>query len=189
MVMLVPFVSPGVTVPDNIRVHGGFLSAWNEVATLVNETITSQLELYPDYSIAVSGHSLGASLACLGAVSIKQNFPNNNVRMYTYGQPRTGNSHFAFYVNDVFGADALRSVHTRDGVPTAIPPVEYRHHGIEYWQVVDPAHRMNIRECTPDGEDVLGSGSIPSNGINAPHMVYYNIVVPTPFCSESDKYS
>jgi hypothetical protein len=44
--------------------------------------------------------------------------------LYTYGQPRTGNSGYAEFVNDVVGVDNVyRSVHGSDMLALSISPV------------------------------------------------------------------
>ncbi|TFK53449.1 alpha/beta-hydrolase [Heliocybe sulcata] len=181
---LIPYTSPGVSPPAGSTVHMGFLTAWNSVAPGVISAVRSQLASYPGYAIVTSGHSLGAALSSLAAVSMKGNFPTSPVRMYTYGQPRTGNPTYAYYVNDLFGSDAFRFVHTTDGVPTSIPQsLGYRHHGIEYWQNPDPPSAATTVQCAADGEDPTCSDSVPSGGINAAHLVYFGVLVITPYCS------
>jgi len=178
------YTSPGVTPPSGISAHSGFLNAWNSVAAGVISTVKAQVATYPSYAIVTSGHSLGGSLSSLAAISMKYNFPNNVVRMYTYGQPRTGNDAYAYWINDQFGDQAFRSTHTTDGVPTIIPTaLGYRHHGIEYWQTPDPPSAANTRECAADGEDPTCSASIASEGIDLAHTIYYGILAITPFCS------
>ena len=104
-----------------VSTHSGFLNAWNSVAAGVISTVEAQVAAHPNYAIVTSGHSLGGSLSSLAAVSMKYNFPNNAVRMYTYGQPRTGNDAYAYWVNDQFGDQAFRSTHTDDGQVSCFP--------------------------------------------------------------------
>ena len=103
--------------------------------------VKKQLDIHPDYSVVstgkflviiifdrfkqyicvLSGHSLGASIASIGGLSLKANFPNVTVKMYTFGgfvrltvlsnplkspcqgQPRTGNSGYATLVEETLG--------------------------------------------------------------------------------------
>jgi len=103
--------------------------------------------------------------------------------MYTYGQPRTGNDNYAFWINDQLGDQVFRSTHTNDGVPTIIPTwLGYRHHGVEYWQNPDPASANHTKECAADGEDPMCSASILSEGIDIAHTAYFGILAITPFC-------
>ncbi|KAF8507716.1 Alpha/Beta hydrolase protein [Gautieria morchelliformis] len=138
-VFLIPFDFPGVAAPPGTMVHAGFLSGWKAVAPVVLDSVGVQLQEHSDYNIVTSGHSLGGALASIAAMSLRAKFPFTNISMYTYGQPRTGNSIYANWVNNQFGvrimhvfivrhwlrpypqANAFRVVHTYDGVPTIIP--------------------------------------------------------------------
>jgi len=139
--------------------------------------------MHPGFSIATTGHSLGGALSSMAAVALKHNFPNTEIRMYSYGAPRTGNKIYADHVNETFGVNAHRVVHTDDGVPTMIPiSLGYHHHGIEYWQNPDPPSEETTIECSPDGEDPSCSASIPSKGLTPAHITYFDITASTPFC-------
>ena len=81
-------------------------------------TVRDQLNSHPGYSVVTSGHSLGGALASLAGVTLKANFPSTPLRVYTFGQPRTGDRAFADLVESVVGAgNVFRSVHTT-GVST-----------------------------------------------------------------------
>jgi len=182
---LAAFVSPGVSAPTGALVHAGFLTAYNSIASEVVAAVKTQLAgPAAGYSLRTAGHSLGAALSSLAAVSLKSNFPDSPIQMYTYGQPRTGNPTFATMVNNMFGTDAFRSVHTTDGVPTIIPQtLGYKHHAFEYWQNPDPASAATIKMCDASGEDPTCSDSIPSGGIDAAHLTYFNRIADAPFCT------
>ncbi|KAJ2934195.1 hypothetical protein H1R20_g2933, partial [Candolleomyces eurysporus] len=183
-IFLTPLVVRGVIEKEPARVHSGFLNAWNAVATSTIKAIRDELAQHPGYSIVVSGHSLGGALASLAGISLKRAFPSVPLRVFTYGQPRTGNEDYALLLNKEIGTRNLyRGVHTWDGVPTIIPTAAgYRHHGTEYWSTVDPVTPENTRACDPNGEDLSCSAQIFSTGINPPHTVYYNILAGTPYC-------
>jgi len=182
---LAPLISPGVSAPGGALVHAGFLAAYNSIASDVVSAVRTQLAgPAAGYSLRTAGHSLGAALSSLAAVSLKSNFPNSPIQMYTYGQPRTGNAAFATMVNNMFGTDAFRFVHTTDGVPTIIPQtLGYRHHAFEYFQNPDPASAATVKMCNASGEDATCSDSIPSRGIDAAHLTYLNRVADAPFCT------
>ncbi|TDL27132.1 alpha/beta-hydrolase [Rickenella mellea] len=182
MMILAPYTSPGVPPPppptDDIRTHLGFLTAYNAVAPLILKALKTQHELYPDYTLISTGHSLGGAIASLGGVSMKCNFPEANVRLFTFGQPRTGNAAYAAFVETTLGVrNVHRAVHTFDGVPTIIPQyLGYQHHPTEYWNFVDPASPSSVKRCT-GGEDPEGSGPHPSTGINIAHTIYFGQVM------------
>lgn len=66
-----------------------FLTSYNSVASLVISTVSAQLASNPNYRVVTSGHSLGGALVSVAAISLKKNFPNTNVFMYTYGAHTT----------------------------------------------------------------------------------------------------
>ncbi|KAL0945501.1 hypothetical protein HGRIS_000985 [Hohenbuehelia grisea] len=179
---LVPMISPGVSVPHGTRVHSGFLVCWNSVSLEIIEIVRNQINKH-DYSVVVVGHSLGGALTDFAGVSLKQHFPDRDFRLYSYGAPRTGNEIFAHFINEEFGTEAFRVVHTTDGVPTMIPAMlGYHHHGIEYWQHTDPASAESTTQCSADGEDPTCSASVPTGGINPAHVWYFGIMASTSFC-------
>ncbi|KIM78843.1 hypothetical protein PILCRDRAFT_74960 [Piloderma croceum F 1598] len=191
-IMLTPFQSPGVDDVGDAYVHLGFLTAYNSVASNVISVVKKQLEIHPGYSIVSTGHSLGASIASIGGLSLKANFPNVTVKMYTFGgfvrlavlsnplkslrqgQPRTGNSGYATLVEEMLGiSNIFRAVHTFDGVPTIIHQrLGYRHHATEFWQFKEPSSRAHVKQCV-DAEDPSCSNSIISSGINIAHVTYF----------------
>ncbi|KDQ61472.1 hypothetical protein JAAARDRAFT_150196 [Jaapia argillacea MUCL 33604] len=183
-ILLVNLYAPGLTPPAGAQVHYGFITAWNAVASNVISIVEEQLQSHPGYSIVTTGHSLGGALSSLAAVTLQANFPSTPIRMYTYGQPRTGNPTYANYVNTQFGSSAYRVVHRYDGVPTMLPQaLGYQHHGIEYWQNPDPASPSTVKQCAASGEDPTCSDSIPSAGIDVDHTIYFGILAITPFCT------
>ena len=110
---LVPFQSLGVISSSGARAHKGFLNAYNSVAPHVLSTISDQIAKYPDYSLISTGHSLGGALASIAGVSLASNFPDTSLRLFTYGQPRTGNVEYAQMTERLIGAsNILRAVHT-----------------------------------------------------------------------------
>jgi predicted lipase len=96
------YESPNVNCEDCL-VHHGFLEAWNSLAPVVSDELSKALDANPGYSTVVSGHSLGGALAALAFASLV-NGPFNVTAAYTYGEPRTGNSDFANYIDSLSGA-------------------------------------------------------------------------------------
>lgn len=172
--VLSPLRGSGLPKDTDAHVHTGFLYAFRSVGGRVLDVLREQFEKCPLYDVAVSGHSLGGAIACIAALSIRNTFPDTALRLFTFGQPRTGDHSFAELVETVIGIDNIfRGVHSFDGVPTMIPTrLGYRHHATEYWQFAEPSAPRHVRRCV-GGEDPEGSASIPSTGINLPHMVYF----------------
>ncbi|KAG2154446.1 Alpha/Beta hydrolase protein [Suillus bovinus] len=173
-ILLSPLRGPGLPKDTDTHVHTGFLYAFKSVGDRVLDVLREQFDKFPQYDVAVTGHSLGGAIASIAALSIRNSFPDNPLRLFTFGQPRTGDPSFAELVETVIGLDNIfRGVHSFDGVPTVIPTrLGYRHHATEYWQFTEPPAPRHVRRCV-GGEDPEGSASIPSTGINPPHMVYF----------------
>ncbi|KLO05078.1 alpha/beta-hydrolase [Schizopora paradoxa] len=175
-IILVPFSSQGVSSvqTNGVTAHQGFLTAFNSVASVIISTVTEQLKQFPSYSLVSTGHSLGASLASLGGVSLAANFPGHPLKVFTFGQPRTGNPAYATMAENLIGVNNIfRAVHTFDGVPTIIPEaIGYRHHATEFWNFVDPPLTSTVKQCSGE-EDPTCSDSIPSTGINVAHVTYF----------------
>jgi len=204
-ILLRPFNTPSVDPPNGTLIHNGFLEAWNSVAPIVLDTIESQLKTHPGYKLISVGHSMGGAVASLAAISLKVKFPSANIFLYTYGQPRTGNDVYAYWVNEELGSHVYRVVHTMDWVPNVISRIvipfnsedrdqeilsdstlslverRYRHHGIEYWQNPDPPSANTTVRCSIDGEDPKCSNSLFVTSALA-HMSYFGIIATWPFC-------
>ncbi|KAG7445057.1 alpha/beta-hydrolase [Guyanagaster necrorhizus] len=181
-ITLVDLNIQGVNAPVGTQVHHGFHTAWNSIVGDVIITIQSELASHPNYTLATSGHSLGGALSSLGGITLQQNFPDVPLKMYTFGQPRTGNPSYAYFVDSKLGSNIFRGVHGSDGVPTMISQdLGYQHHGVEYFQSGDPPSAGTTKACIGN-EDPTCSASIPSSGINMYHLIYYDITVGTAFC-------
>ncbi|KAG2097543.1 Alpha/Beta hydrolase protein [Suillus discolor] len=172
--LLSPLRGPGLPENTDAHVHTGFLYAFRSVGDRVLNVLREQFKEYPQYDVTVSGHSLGGAIASIAALSIRNSFPDAALRLFTFGQPRTGDQSFAELVETLIGVDnVFRGVHSFDGVPTIIPTrLGYRHHATEYWQFTEPPAPRHVRRCV-GAEDPEGSASIPSTGINPAHMVYF----------------
>merc|ERR1712232_256906 len=76
--------------------------------------------------VYVTGHSLGAALAEICAMDLKESFPSMTLSVVTFGTPRIGNAALAEYYNGMLPA-SLRVAHYRDVVPH-LPP-----HTFDFW--------------------------------------------------------
>ena len=101
------------------KVHRGFCDAvnnvWNRVSTEILSLRTNE------QSVWFTGHSLGAALTTLAAASLyfkdKKQLING---VYTFGQPRVGNSDFATLYNADLKEKTFRIVNNND-VVTRVP--------------------------------------------------------------------
>lgn len=100
--LLTDYDLPHVDCSD-CQVHRGFLAAWDSLYPSLSEALAAALDDNPGYNTVISGHSLGGAIATLAFAFLK-NGPFQVTAAYTYGQPRTGNSEFAAYIDSVSGA-------------------------------------------------------------------------------------
>ncbi|KAH8115122.1 alpha/beta-hydrolase [Phellopilus nigrolimitatus] len=182
--ILMDFSSTGVSGTSGVQAHKGFLTAFNSVASTVLAAVSEQLHANPTYSLVSTGHSLGASLASLGAISLASNFPGTPLKMYTFGQPRTGNPAYASLAEMLVGVDNIFRVRPcYYGVPT-IPPtwLGYEHQCVKFFpHNPDSSHfsytdANNVKQCS-GREDPTCSDSIPSLGIDDAHLRYFGQVM------------
>uniref|UniRef100_A0A078BNM9 triacylglycerol lipase n=1 Tax=[Candida] hispaniensis TaxID=312227 RepID=A0A078BNM9_9ASCO len=82
------------------KVHKGFLTAYTLTYEKMHNDIEATIAEYPEYSLTITGHSLGAAVALLLGVSMKVN--GHNPLVVTYGQPLVGNQEFANWVDTLF---------------------------------------------------------------------------------------
>ena len=86
----------------------------------------------PSYTIVITGHSLGAAIAAIAAVEIRN--AGSNVDLYTYGQPRIGGSEISDYITNQKKGETFRVTHSDDPVPR-LPSIVlgFRHISPEYY--------------------------------------------------------
>jgi triacylglycerol lipase len=101
------------------RVHQGFYDGLNEVWP----DLLASLDQLQDkaQSVWITGHSLGAALACMATARlvIELRLPVNG--LYTFGQPRTGDLEFGHAFDTEFFDKTFRFVNDCD-VVTRVPP-------------------------------------------------------------------
>ena len=97
------------------KVHGGFGRAFSSVKAQTEEA----LERFPGASHYFTGHSLGGAIAVLAAAA----FRDKATAVYTYGQPRVGDTVFSGAYNQELGNVTFRYVNNYDLVPH-VPPVK-----------------------------------------------------------------
>ncbi|KAF9457650.1 Alpha/Beta hydrolase protein [Collybia nuda] len=186
------------TAPIGVTVHKGFLEG---VVHIVMKSVRDELAkaTYKEYRVITVGHSLGGSLASLAAVSLRDNLPGTYVSMFTYGQPRTGNTKYAGWVNKAIGRQfsAHRVTRVSDGV-TVLPPKSvkgidtgYRHHGLEYYQSDGGISAQNVSPCKP-GADLENPDCPIKNSFNITetgrrHSEYLGSVYPPHFIGKHSR--
>lgn len=139
-----------------------FLDIFNKVwKNGLYEELLALKQQYPSYQLWVTGHSLGGALAALAAGSAAKEgiYPSANIRLYTYGQPRTGDVAFAKAIEQLVSSvprkssrlcrlfqvpESYRVTHKQDIVPH-VPPqgfFGYRHHKTEVRSLQQLPHSL-----------------------------------------------
>ena len=101
-------------------VHRGFKGAYDFISKSIRQNVKDLIKDHPTAKILVTGHSLGGSLALLGAVDLKRELGSikNQIQIYTFGAPRVGNIEFADYVSHLFAdVNYIRVTHYDDAIP------------------------------------------------------------------------
>ncbi|KAH6615542.1 ferulic acid esterase A faeA [Chaetomium sp. MPI-SDFR-AT-0129] len=167
------------TLPECVgcKSHGGYYLNWLSIQDQVYARLQEQQEAYPDYSLIVTGHSLGGGLAGISSA----HFLARGLRLttYTYGEPRISNPAFADWLDLHFKTGSLkttrylRTTHADDGIiPIPATSLGYRHQGLELW-ALDPPSAQNTWVCPPEGFCAEASNN--GTGINTPHIFYFGV--------------
>ena len=94
-----------------VKLHTGFRDAYNQVSEQVKTEVNN---LPKDYSLYITGHSLGGALAVIATKELER---DSLAACYTFGSPRVGNEEFGEEIR----APVYRIVNAADGVPR-VPP-------------------------------------------------------------------
>lgn len=109
------------------QVHEGFMIALNYIWKDLYKTIVANRG---KRSLWLTGHSLGAGLACLATAKLMQEKDEPVNGLYTFGMPRTGDRRFAKNFNASFGDKTFRFVNNNDIVTrTPFRSMGYSHVG------------------------------------------------------------
>jgi predicted lipase len=114
---------------DNVWVHSGFYKQLHEngVYNQVLSEVKLLVETYPDYSVYVTGHSLGAALATLCGYSLSCEI-ENQVTIVSFASPRVGNAEWKNVFDKQKNLTHYRVTNDRD-IVTAFPMYKYYHVG------------------------------------------------------------
>ncbi|EYC36613.1 hypothetical protein Y032_0875g2813 [Ancylostoma ceylanicum] len=137
--------------------------------------------LFPSFSFIfftamVTGHSLGGALASLAASYIiaEENINGSNVKLITYGQPRTGDATFSANHNKLVSY-SYRVVHWRDLVPHI--PMKgfegYWHHNSEVFYPYNMEKGSNFTICQADESRHCSDGLLYDLSVYD-HLHYFN---------------
>jgi hypothetical protein len=157
------------------KLHDGYMKGWQAIEKEVIQQLNKFTKQYPSFRITVTGHSLGASEAAIGAGQLAGIFPNK-VWLYTQGEPRTGNKAYADYMDKMIGPTRIfRGTHKDDGIPQVDGTNRgYAHHSTEYWGT-DPPGRANVKNCGKDNENECNGKAGKGHSLNAAHLKYFGV--------------
>lgn len=96
------------------EVHKGFYAAEQIVIPVIVAELNRLLAIFPNFSVKVTGHSLGAALAHLTAMDLMKLGYISTVH-YNFGMPRVGDKLFADFVTQRL--KMFRVVHNKDMIP------------------------------------------------------------------------
>lgn len=98
------------------KVHGGFLTALNYIWPDVLRALQTKRGTR---TLWITGHSLGGALAVLATAKLRTDPRNSQTvnGLYTYGQPRVGDTTFSKAFDQLMGAHTFRFVNYKDIVP------------------------------------------------------------------------
>ncbi|KAI0262336.1 alpha/beta-hydrolase [Gloeopeniophorella convolvens] len=134
---------------SDVKVHDGFSETHGRSADVVLSTVRSALQTTGAQKVAVTGHSLGAAIATMDALMLRQNLdPGVAINTVVFGLPRGGNAAYADLVDAELGGQFTFVTHGNDPVPV-VPPrfVGYQHPSGEVHIPPGPTGEANTVEC------------------------------------------
>lgn len=153
------------------KVHEGFYEAEQNVSAGVEKEVARLLQLYPDYAVILTGHSLGAAIATLLTIDLIDSgimiSNNNNIKLFTFGSPRVGNPALSSWISSKLPV-SNRITHCKDPVPHYPPGIHdcflwifcggYQHITKEWYEECDQG---SIRSCNgPEDRQCAGKYDI-----------------------------
>jgi len=102
------------------KVHSGFLEEWQSLQQCIQETVSARQCGTSAKPARVTGHSLGAAIAGLAALSL-ESYGYQIEELYNFGMPRTGDEIWAKDFNARFSDRFFRVTHHRDPI-VQLPP-------------------------------------------------------------------
>lgn len=127
--------------PFGVKVHSGFWKVWKDVEAIIVDKVRSLIKENEKrnpggswYDFLIVGHSLGGTTALfcglmLRKIALEHGFtisPNDiSVRIYTFGEPRVGNSIFANWVMSLDGLAVNRITYWNDPIPHLPPRIKW----------------------------------------------------------------
>jgi len=150
--------------PSGIQVHDGFQKTFERTSDSVLSGVRDALKSTGVNTIAVTGHSLGAAIATMDALMLKQNLPSSiQLSTTVFGLPRGGNQAYANFIDSALGKTFTFVTNQNDPVPT-LPPrfLEFQHsQGEIHIRSVDTAtgNPTSVVSCPGQENDNCSEGN------------------------------
>jgi len=121
-------------IGDGVKVHRGFYNQLfnGGVYAKLKMIVEHQLQQHPDWSVHITGHSLGAALSTISSYLFAKDFPNTQFHVTTFASPKVGNYKFQQDYQSIQNLNCYRICYNRDCV-TAFPTMWYHHVGHNLW--------------------------------------------------------
>ncbi|KAJ3934131.1 MAG: alpha/beta-hydrolase [Lentinula lateritia] len=127
-----------------IQVHDGFQQTFERTADGVLAGVQNGLSTKNATNVLVTGHSLGAAVATLDAMFLKENLdPSVQLTTSVFGLPRVGDQAWADFVDSSLGNTLSHITNQNDPVPT-VPP--------EFLGFVHPSNEFHITGVDSNGQ-------------------------------------
>lgn len=138
---------------NGVKIHDGFYKAFK----CIEDAVKSSAEILKDFSLYVTGHSLGGALALIATRALNS---DNLAACYTFGGPKVGNEEF----DDEIKPPIYRIVNAYDVVPLSPPTYIFELLYLVPWQKVRNfvkqflgyEHHGDMRYLSPCADDYEG---------------------------------
>ncbi|CAG7922062.1 unnamed protein product [Penicillium olsonii] len=131
----IPILTPVPELCDGCGVYPGFWDYWLSAKDQIISELGNVTKEYPDYRVSVTGYSLGAGVATVAGVALREEgFPCD---IWTFGASKPGNAKLAeFITNQQKPVSIYRATHNKDlipNLPANIIGFDYTQPSPEFW--------------------------------------------------------
>lgn len=129
------------------RAHQGFWNAWLEIRDRIRDQVLHLRAGYPDFRLAIMGHSFGGAIATLAAGDLRRTNEDllRVTEVYSFGSPRVGGEHLVEFLSKQ-STLSYRITNNRDPVPRLPPWITgFRH--------TSPEYKIEHHSANPSPED------------------------------------
>lgn len=120
---------------DTATVHSGFHKCWRKTYKDIYKQVKKALKQSGYKHVLCTGHSLGAALAQMDAMYLRNRLPKDiKIQQVGFGSPRVGDDQWANLVGTVLGNNQVHITNYRDAVPhLPIHALGYQQPNNEIW--------------------------------------------------------